>query len=100
MAPAATEPTFSSLKPSPRTRERTPEVTATVRDDRDELSQNNVSFFLDGREMDTFSYAASTDRLTYQSARVSAGKHTVKIVATDAAGNDTIRTWSFKVVRR
>jgi hypothetical protein len=50
--------------------------------------------------MDTFSYAASTDRLTYQGARVSAGKHTVRIVATDAAGNDTVRTWSFKVVRR
>ncbi len=71
-----------------------------MRDDRDELSQNNVRFFLDGREMDTFSYAANTDRLTYQSARVSAGRHTGRIVATDAAGNDAVRTWSFNVVRR
>ena len=100
VAPAATEPTISFLKPSPRTRDRTPKVTATVCDDRDELSQNNVRFFLDWREMDTFSYAASTGRLTYHCALVSAGRHTSRIVATDAAGNDPVRTWSFKVLRR
>jgi hypothetical protein len=71
-----------------------------VRDDRDELSQNNVRFFVDGRAIITFSYDASTDRLTYQSARVSAGKHTGRIVATDAAGNNTTRTWTFRVVQR
>jgi subtilisin family serine protease len=98
VAPDATGPSVSSVKPSPRTRDRTPTITATVRDDRDELSQNNVLFFVDGLEIDAFSYDASTDRLTYQSARISAGKHTGRIVATDAAGNGTIRTWPFRVV--
>jgi subtilisin family serine protease len=98
VAPDATGPSVSSVKPSPRTRDRTPTITATVRDDRDELSQNNVLFFVDGLEIDAFSYDASTDRLTYQSARISAGEHTGRIVATDAAGNGTIRTWTFRVV--
>jgi hypothetical protein len=97
--PDATEPTVSSVKPSPRTRDLTPRITARVSDDRDELSQNNVRFFLDGREIATFSYDASTDQLTYQSTRVSAGKHTGRIVAADAAGNDTTWTWTFRVSR-
>src|SRR5918999_1389655 len=87
VAPDATGPSVSSVKPSPRTRDRTPTITATVRDDRDELSQNNISLALDGEARSNISYDASTDRLTYQSARISAGKHTGRIVATDAAGN-------------
>jgi subtilisin family serine protease len=100
VAPDATGPSVSSVKPSPRTRDRTPTITATVRDDRDELSQNNISLALDGEARSNISYDASTDRLTYQSGRLSVGEHTVTINAADAAGNDTTRTWTFKVVRR
>jgi hypothetical protein len=71
-----------------------------VRDDRDELSQNNISLALDGEARSNISYDASTDRLTYQSGRLSVGEHTVTINAADAAGNDITRTWTFKVVRR
>jgi thermitase len=100
VAPDAIDPTVSSVKPSPRTRDRTPRITATVHDDRAELSQDDIRFFLDGREIITFSYDASTDRLTYQSARVSMRKHTGRIVVTDVAGNHTTRTWTFRVVQR
>jgi hypothetical protein len=36
--------------------------------------------------------------LVYNSERLSLGKHTVRITAADATGNDTTRTWTFKVV--
>jgi hypothetical protein len=88
------------VKPSPRTRDRTPTVTATVRDDRTELSESNIRLALDGRERAGFSYDAGTDRLTYNSGRISVGNHTVTITATDAAGNATTETWTFKVIRR
>jgi thermitase len=96
--PDDAEPAVSSVKPSPRTRDRTP--TATVRDDRTELSESNIRLALDGRERAGFSYDAGTDRLTYNSGRISVGNHTVTITATDAAGNDTTETWTFKVIRR
>ena len=96
----ATRPTVSSVKPSRNTRDRTPMIEATVADDRTELSQGAIRFFLDGRERSTFSYDASTDHLTYQSGRLSLGKHTARITATDDAGNIGTKAWTFKVVRR
>jgi hypothetical protein len=58
-----------------------------VSDDRAELSQANISFYLGGQQRDTFSYDAGTDRLSYNSGRLSLGKHTARITATDSAGN-------------
>jgi hypothetical protein len=75
-------------------------VTATVRDDRTELSESNIRLALNGQTRDGFSYDAGTDRLTYNGGRIPVGDHTVAIAATDAAGNDTTETWTFKVVRR
>jgi thermitase len=98
--PDDAEPTVASVKPSSRTRDRTPTITATVRDDRTELSESDVGFSLDGQERGTFSYDAGTDRLTYNGGRVSVGNHTVTITATDAAGNDAVETWTFRVIRR
>ncbi len=82
-----TDPTVSSVKPSGRTRDRTPRITATVRDDRSELSQDDIRFALDGREKSTFSYDASTDRLTYDSKRLSLGKHTADCISVDPERN-------------
>ena len=93
-----TDPTVSSVKPSPSTRDRTPRLTATVRDDRAELSQGDIRFALDGQDTTAFSYDA--DRLIYDSRRLSVGKHTARVTATDDAGNSATRTWTFKVVRR
>ena len=98
--PDSTQPTVASVKPSPSTRDRTPALTATVRDDRAELSRASISFSLDGQQRDTFSYDAGTDRLSYDSGRLSLGKHTATITATDPAGNIATWTWTLKVVRR
>jgi hypothetical protein len=75
-------------------------VTATVRDDRTELSESNIRLALDGQDRTGLSYDAGTDLLTYNGGRISPGNHTVTITAADAAGNDTTETWTFKVVRR
>jgi hypothetical protein len=70
-----------------------------VGDDPYGLSQSNIRFSLDGQERDTFSYDAGTERLSYQSGRLKYGKHTATITATDAAGNEATKTWTFKVIR-
>ena len=100
IAPDDIAPTVTSVKPLPRTLDRTPTITATVSDDRDELSASSIKLALDGKAKSTISYDANMDRLAYNSRWLSVGKHTVRITATDATGNDTTRTWTFKVVRR
>jgi thermitase len=95
----STEPTVSQVSPS-RTRDRTPRIVATVRDDRAELTQGDMTLALDGRDQSAFSYDAATDRLTFDSGKLPLGQHTAKITATDAAGNTTTETKTFKVIRR
>jgi len=98
-APDSSDPTVTAVKPSRSTKDRTPRVTATVRDDRAELAQDDISLAIDGQDKANVPYDASTDRLSYGSTRLSTGKHTIKITATDASGNTTTRASSFKVVR-
>ena len=95
----SSDPTVTAVKPSRGTKDRTPRVTATISDDRAELAKDDVGLALDGQDKTSFSYDASTDRLTYDSTKLSVGKHTLKITATDDSGNTTTRTSSFKVVR-
>jgi subtilisin family serine protease len=99
-APDTTDPTVASVKPSRSTRDRTPKVTATVRDDRAELTKGDVGLAIDGKAKTAFTYDAAKDRLAYNSTKLSLGKHTIRIIATDGAGNKTTKTSSFKVVRR
>ncbi len=99
--PDTTRPTVSSMSPRPSstTRDRTPTIKATVRDGQSNLVKGNVKLYVDGRRVTTFSYSASTDRLSYTTKSLSYARHTAKIVATDAAGNSVTKTWSFKVAR-
>lgn len=97
--PDLTDPTIGSVKPNARTRDRTPRVRATVRDDRTNLSKSDIRLFLDGKRKIRFSYYEGTDRLAYGSPKLSFGRHFVRVAVTDAEGNATTRRWSFKVVR-
>jgi cytochrome c len=91
----------SSPRPAPggSTNDRTPNIAATVTDAGTELRQGSIKLSLDGKTRSGFSYDAGTDRLTYTPARLSYGRHTVEVVAEDAAGNATTYIWGFKVVR-
>ncbi len=98
--PDTTKPTITSVRPVPgsRTRDRTPRITAVVSDNRAELSRSNIRLYLDGKRR-SFRYNVSTDRLRYITPKLSYSRHTVKIVAGDAAGNTVIKSWKFKVIR-
>ncbi len=79
--------------------DRTLTVRATVKDNLTNLSEANVKLYVNGAPISPtkYSYSASTDRLVYKSQKVSKGKKTVKIVATDAAKNVRTATWYFTI---
>jgi hypothetical protein len=86
-------------KPHSRTQDRTPTIIATARDEPTGLTKNDLRLYLDGVARGSFSYNGGTDRLSYTSGKLSYARHTVKIVARDAAGNVAVQTWRFEVVR-
>ena len=65
-----------------------------MRDDRAKLTQNDITFALEGQDQGALAYDAGTDRLTFDSGWLSLGQHTVKITATYAAGNTIMQTRS------
>ncbi len=91
---------MTAVRPVPgsKTRDRTTAVGATVRDDRSELQKGDIRLYVDGQEHATFSYDAAQDRLRYTSSPLSTARHTVKIVATDVAGNSGAKSWRFTAV--
>lgn len=101
-APAdAASPSIISPRPAPRstTTDRAPNIRATVRDDQTDLRKSDIRLLVDGAGVTTFSYDASTDRLSYTPERLAYGKHWVRVVAVDEAGNTDARRWSFTVAR-
>ena len=98
--PDTADPTITYPRPAPGSskRDRTPTVGAVVRDGAGELAASNIRLYLDGARK-TFSYDPATDRLSRTTGRLSYGKHRVRVVAEDAAGNVATRAWWFWVVR-
>jgi len=100
--PTNMAPDISDQSPAPgsRTRDRTPLISAVVKDAETELTQGNITLEVDGVSKPFFTYDAATDRLTYQSGRLSRGLHTVRVEATDAQGLKGSEAWSFKVIKK
>ena len=99
---ASTAPTVTNLSPPPNstTSDRTPTIKATVTDKETNLQKSNIKFFLDGLAKTGFTYSASTDRLSFTpNTALTAATHTVNIVATDAQGQSTTKSWSFTVTK-
>ena len=94
-------PTITSPKPAlgSTTRDRTPLISAVVKDAETDLTQSNITLKVDGN-VKTFAYDTVSDKLLRQSNKLALGKHTVSTTATDGQGQATTKTWSFKVVRR
>ena len=99
-APNQAAPTISGMRPAPgaSTRDRTPAVSAVVRDSQTELAKSNVALYVDGRRISAFGYDAGTDRLTYTTGTLAYGRHTVKVVANDGQLSVS-RAWQFTVAR-
>ncbi len=100
---ANTAPSITPLAPRPAStiKDRTPLIKATVVDKETDLAKSNIKLFLDGQQiMMTFNYYRSTDTLSYTpSSNLALGKHTVKVVAKDAQGLSTARSWSFTIAQ-
>jgi len=94
-------PRISNVSPAPgsTTRDATPTIRATVRDSVTNLSKYNTKLYFGGKAISrtSFNYDRIKNLLTYTTPKLSRGKKTVKIVATDAAGNTSRKTWSFTV---
>jgi len=101
--PANTAPTVTNVRPAPgsKTRDATPVISATVRDAQTDLSENDISLSVDGKQIgqDRFVYNPDTDKLRYRSSKLSRGVHRVNVTATDGE-DSTTKAWRFRVVRR
>jgi len=97
---ANTAPVILGLRPKGKIRDRTPIISATVRDDETELTETQIELYIDGRLKQGFSYDQVEDKLTYKSGKLSYRRHRVQVVADDGQGLQETRTWTFKVVRR
>ena len=100
-APTNTVPTISNPRPLPGStvRDRTPVIAATVRDTETNLSRADTALFVDGRRVDVYRYDGETDRLGHAAGRLSPGRHTVEVRATDPGGLTESRAWGFRVAR-
>ena len=97
---AAPTITYPSPVPGTTTRDLTPTIRATVRDDLTDLRKSNLKLYVDGRRVTNFSYDTATNRLGYASQKLSLGWHVVRVEAVDAQGKERSRRWAFKVDRR
>ena len=97
----ALKPTVGAMSPrhTSTIRDTTPTIKATVRDDLADLQEADVKLYVAGKLISPtkYGYDASTDALLYNSPRLSRGKKTVKVVATDAAGNIGTKSWYFTI---
>ncbi|MDZ5661737.1 ThuA domain-containing protein [Nocardioides sp. S-58] len=95
-----TGPRVRALTPTGTTRDRTPEVGATVTDARSSVRGRSLALSIDGKRVDGVRFDARRDRMTWLPERALArGRHTVRLVAEDALGNRTVTTWRFTVRR-
>ena len=94
-------PVVVPLRPrhNSRSRDRTPTIVARVSDSGNDLSKGNMRLYLDNREIKKFAYNRATDTLSYTSKSLPLGRHAARVIATDAQGRRTEKSWSFKVVR-
>lgn len=95
------KPTVTGMSPRNRsfTTDTTPSIRAVVRDNLTQLQKANIKLYVNGRLVSParYSYSAAMDRLVYNSPRLPKGKKTVRIVATDAAGNVRTTSWFFTI---
>jgi VCBS repeat-containing protein len=81
--------------------DRTPKISATVKDPETALARSDIKLYLDGRLLETYSYDPATGLLSRETEHgLDYHNHRVKIVATDAQGLVTTKEWTFEVKKR
>ncbi|MCD4523371.1 ThuA domain-containing protein [Nocardioides sp. cx-173] len=93
-----TGPRIRAVGPTGSVRDRTPTVRAVVTDATSRVRAVELS--VDGRRVRGVRFDRARDRMTWTPGRaMSVGRHTVRLVAIDAAGNRTVTRWSFRIRR-
>ena len=99
-APDLVGPRISHVAPRPRTSDRTPTVRATVRDRASRVRRRSLVLRLDGRRVSGVRYGAARGRVRWTPGRrLAPGRHVVRLVARDTAGNRSVRPWRFTLRR-
>ncbi|WP_374457668.1 PKD domain-containing protein [Nocardioides sp.] len=101
-APAVdtTPPRISRIGPLRTVRTGRPTVRARVADRDSGVRKKSVALRVDGRRATGLRYDTRRGLVTWRPKKALApGRHVVRLVVTDAAGNRTARTWRFKVAR-
>ena len=86
-----------SPKPGATTGDRTPTIRAKVTDQPYEISRENIKLYVSGKLIPTASTRYSEGTLSHTPRRLATGRETVKVVATDQAGNTAQRAWAFRI---
>ncbi|MFB9315717.1 ThuA domain-containing protein [Nocardioides plantarum] len=95
----ATAPRIGTGSPTGNVRDRTPTVRVVVKDTTSGVRSSGLALYVDGKRVSGVRYDAQ-GRVSWTSTRaLSVARHTVRLVATDAAGNRTTRSWRFRIVR-
>jgi hypothetical protein len=97
-----TAPAITDLTPAPgtTTTTRQPTIGATVKDERTAVAKEDLVLYVDGIQVTALTYDAATGRLAYTPPkRLATGEHSVRVLATDKAGNTATRAWTFTVLR-
>jgi hypothetical protein len=91
-----TIPTITITAPGTSTSDRTPPIEATITDSPATLSKPNITFFLDGANVTSFSYNKTKFSYTPKK-NLSTGGHTVLLQVEDTAGNQRSESRSFTI---
>lgn len=92
-------PRIKVVGPTGTVRAARPTLHAKVTDDTG-VRAARIKVTVDGLRAKRLEYVARTGKLTATPRKkLAPGRHTVKVVATDAAGNRAVKTWRFKVRR-
>lgn len=81
--------------------DRTPKISAMIKNPETRLARGDIDLYIDGREFRRFSYSPATGLQSRGTGRaLDYRNHTVKIVATDEQGLVTTKEWNFAVKKR
>ncbi|WP_210649238.1 PKD domain-containing protein [Nocardioides sp. SYSU D00065] len=95
-----TGPRISRVAPRRTVRDVTPTVTARLRDGDSGVRARSIVLRVDGRRMSGVTYAAGRGLVRWTPRRrLTPGRHVVRLVARDTAGNRSTETWRFRIRR-
>jgi PKD repeat protein len=96
-----TPPRISQVGPVRTVRSARPTIKARVLDRGSRISKKAIVLRVDGRKATGMRYDAKRGKLAWRPTKaLASGRHVVRLVVKDAAGNKASKTWWFKVVRR